>query len=158
MVKKKILVMAMSKVRNGFTLLETVIGLTIFCALTLISLNNLKDYQARVEEKQALEWFKDTFKSAYNRAYLQNHASKLIIQDKNEIIYDVDKNGKNFGRHISRKLPKTLTVSENSFNEYNIHAKGDSGSVTIRFQSTLTHKVYEYKIQMGWGEIIETTT
>lgn len=43
------------QVRRAFTLLETVVSLAIFCSLTIFSIYNLKDYQARVEERQYLQ-------------------------------------------------------------------------------------------------------
>ncbi|MGQ2375636.1 hypothetical protein [Companilactobacillus zhachilii] len=146
----------MKTCRTGTTLLEVVIGLAIFCTLTTISLYNIKDFQARVEEKQSLEWFKNTFKTAFNRAYLTGQESKFIIEENNTIIFDMRGNYKKT-KQIKRKLPSSLSFYENSRNEYKIYGSGEASPVTITVNSTLTHRKYIYKIQMGWGEIIDET-
>ncbi len=143
--------------RLGFTLLETVIGLGIFCLLTTVSLYNLKDYQARLEEKQSLEWFKDTFKGAFNHAYLTHHSSKFMIDNKNTIIFDISAENKKT-KEIKRKLPSTMSFNENSQKEYTISSSGQASPVTITIKSTLTNKTYKYTVQLGWGEIIEEKT
>lgn len=143
--------------RKGFTLLEVLLGLLIFCFLTTISLYNIKDYQARIEERQSLEWFKNTFKTAFNRAYLTGHESTFMIEKNNTIIFDV--RGKyEKTKQIERKLPSWLSFYENSGSIYKIYGSGEGSPVTITVNSALTHKEYIYKVQMGWGEIIDETT
>lgn len=142
--------------RTGTTLLEVVIGLAIFCSLVTVSLYNIKDYQARIEEEQSLEWFKNTFKTAFNRAYLTDQDSKFIIEKNNTIIFDMRGNYKKT-KHIERKLPSSLSFYENSRGEYKIYGSGEASPVTITVNSALTHRKYVYKIQMGWGEIIDET-
>jgi len=150
--------MLKQEARLGLTLIETVIGLGIFCLLTTISLHNLKDYQAKLEEKQALEWFKDTFKGVYNRAYLTHQGSKMIIENKNTIVFDITQNGENGDKVVRRKIPSTMTVFDNSSGQHMIYGTGKSSAAKITFSSSLTNKKYIYKIQMGWGEIIEEKT
>ena len=143
--------------RKAFTLLETVIGLGIFCFLTTISLYNLKDYQAKLEEKQSLEWFKDTFKGVFNHAYLTHRSSKFMIDNGNTIIFDISAENKET-KEIKRKLPSTLKFNENSRKEYTISSSGQASPVTIIIKSTLTNRTYKYTVQLGWGEIIEEKT
>ncbi|KAE9565185.1 hypothetical protein FD33_GL001191 [Companilactobacillus paralimentarius DSM 13238 = JCM 10415] len=115
---------------------------------------NLKDYQARIEEKESLEWFENSFKNEMNYSYLNQKPAYLKIRD-NHII---------FGRYaISGKvvlkkkiLPQTLRNTNGPI-DYFIGRSGQSGPKTIIFESNLTHRKYEYRIQMGWGEIIEKT-
>lgn len=140
--------------RRGFTLIETVIGLAIVCSLLVVSVWNLKDYQARIEEKESLEWFENSFKNEMNYSYLNQKPAYLKIRD-NHII---------FGRYaISGKvvlkkkiLPQTLRNTNGPI-DYFIGRSGQSGPKTIIFESNLTHRKSEYRIQMGWGEIIEKT-
>lgn len=141
-------------IRNGFTLLETVIVLAIFSLTMAVSLYNLRDYQAKVEEKQALEWFKNNFKNTFNYCYLNTTSGSFSInQEEHFILFQIrDRPGK------FRKLylPKTLVVNESRNHLYNVYLSGQAAPITIEFDSTLTHHKYIYKIQMGWGEIIET--
>ena len=140
-------------IRNGFTLLETVIVLAIFSLTMAVSLYNLRDYQAKVEEKQALEWFKNNFKNTFNYCFLYQRVEELQINNYHKISFvSIDGHRKN---HIL-KLPKTLSVSASDNKKYFIYDSGQAPPITITFQSKLTHREYIYKIQMGWGEIVET--
>lgn len=141
-------------IRNGFTLLETVIVLAIFSLTMAVSLYNLRDYQAKVEEKQALEWFKNNFKNTFNYCYLNGTSGFLNLEPENHAIRFqlMDHPGK----HKKLILPKTLSVKESKLKRYVIYLSGQAAPITITFQSKLTHREYIYKIQMGWGEIIET--
>lgn len=142
--------------KPAFTLIETTISLGIVCSLMIISIYNLKNYQARVEEQQALEWFKDTFKSAFDYSYLHGVATNLTIApDSIEFNADQRTTGKkNYRFHKFRMLPKALKAG-NSKTTYTIFKSGQAAPITIKFKSSLTHRSYSYKVQMGWGEIIE---
>lgn len=142
--------------QKAFTLLETTISLGIVCSLMIISIYNLKDYQARVEEHQALEWFKDSFKSAFDYSYLHGVATNLTITP-NSIEFVANQktaSKKEYYFHKFQTLPKTLQA-ENSKITYTIFKSGQAAPITIKFDSKLTHRQYVYKVQMGWGEIIE---
>lgn len=137
-------------------MLETTISLGIVCSLLIISLYNLKDYQARVEEYQALEWFKDTFKSAFDYSYLNGVATNMTIAP-DTIEFNADQKAatkKEYYFHKFHKLPKSLTTGNNKIT-YTIFKSGQAAPITIEFKSVLTHQKYTYKVQMGWGEIIE---
>lgn len=150
------------KNRRAFTLLETVIALSISCSIFVISLYNLKEYQQRVEEQQTLEWFKNTFKSMLNYCYLNKRAIRVHF-DSNKITFNLDEGTNNFdpGKGINKTelkkhiLPKTLKVSENFKKIYRIDSAGEAPPMTVTFVSTLTNRTYIYKIQMNWGEIVE---
>jgi len=146
------------EVRLGFTLLETVIGLGIFCFLTTISLYNLKDFQAKVEEKQTLEWFKDSFKTAFNEAYLTRQSATFNIENNREVVFTITKDGRGAKRIISRVFPSTMKIYKSSSNQYAISYTGEAQPVTITIKSDLTKKKYIYTFQMGWGEITEKKT
>jgi len=143
--------------RKAFTLLETVISLAIVCSLAAISIYNLKDYQARADEKQAIIWFKNTFKNTFNYCYL-NDKGALILLDPKENTIEFSPTAGSGMKHQIRKLPTTLKLGSNSHLRYTIYGSGQGGSMSLKFLSTLTHKTYTYKIQMGWGEIIESET
>lgn len=140
--------------RQGFTLIETVIGLAIVCSLLVVSVWNLKDYQARIEERESLEWFKNSFKNEMNYSYLNRKPAYLKIRGDHVT----------FGRHavngkiiLKKKIfPKSLRNTNGPI-DYFIGKSGQSAPKTIIFESKLTHRKYEYRIQMGWGEIIEKT-
>ncbi|PMD70218.1 hypothetical protein [Companilactobacillus nuruki] len=146
--------------RKAFTLLETVISLTIFCSLIIISTINLKDYHAQVEEKQAIESFKNTFKSSFNYCYLNKMALKIYVDKTENIIsFNAVGNGsKDLNKAIIKKVkfPKTLSIVKFE-NGYTIGNSGQAAPATIIFNSQLTNKTYTYKIQLGWGEIVEKT-
>jgi len=149
----------MLQVRKAFTLLETVISLTIMCALVSLSVYNLKDYQARVEEKQAIEWFKNSFKSTFNYCYLHNRTAIFYwLPQKNSIQFDILQPSGSEKNYRVLKLPKTLRVASNSAIHYAISQHGQGSMMSLKFHSELTHKNYAYKIQFGWGEIIEGKT
>lgn len=142
--------------RKAFTLLETTISLGIVCSLMIISIYNFKDYQAQVEEHQALEWFKDTFKSAFDYSYLHKVATNMTIAP-DAIEFNADQKTatkKEYYFHKFHKFPKSLTAG-NSKRTYTIFKSGQAAPITIEFKSDLTHKKYIYKVQMGWGEIVE---
>ncbi|WP_334333389.1 type II secretion system protein [Companilactobacillus sp. HBUAS59544] len=135
--------------KEGFTIIETIIGLMIVCSLVAISVWNLKDYQARIEERQTLQWFKGKFKNAMNYAYLNHEDAKVIVDPG----YLQISNGK---FQVQKHLPKTLTITT-GHQVFRISKSGETSPRTVIFQSTLTGKKYEYTIQMGWGEIVEKT-
>jgi len=149
----------MRRLRSGFTLLETVIGLAIVCAMALIATWNLKDYQINVEEKQAVEWFKNNFKTAFNYAYLNNNAATLNVNaESNRLVFTYNRNVGNRSIKLKRVFPKTLQIWSNE-TQYTISNDGRArGNVVIDFTSTKTGHKYSYEIQMGWGELIETKT
>jgi len=146
----------MPRVRRAFTLLETVITLTIMCTLVAISIYNIKDYQARIEEKQALEWFKSTLKSSFNYCYLHNRTAILYwLPDENSIQFDILQPSGTKKNYRKLKLPRTLRVAKKEAIHYAISQSGQAAPMSIKFHSELTKKNYSYKIQFGWGEIIE---
>lgn len=139
----------MDSKKAGFTIIETTIGLMIVCSLIAISVWNLKDYQARIEERQTLQWFKGKFKDSMNYAYLNREEVKVVVDSK----YLQFSNGKS---QIKRNLPKTLKLNS-GHQVFRISRSGETAPRTVIFESTLTHSKYEYTIQMGWGEIVEKT-
>nr|WP_269083226.1 type II secretion system protein [Companilactobacillus kimchiensis] len=147
----------MQRSRSGFTLLETVISLAIFCTLAAVSIYNLKDYQAKVEERQAISWFKNTFTETLNYGYLNKRAAKFQwFTDSNTIKFI--SNGSLAGQqkyYKKKKLPATLRINSNAAIDYGIADSGVAPPMSIQFHSTLTNKDYSYKVQFGWGEIIE---
>lgn len=143
------------QVRRAFTLLETVVSLAIFCSLTIFSIYNLKDYQARVEERQYLQWFKDSFKSTFNYCYLHNTGGRMVF-DKKRIIFHTSQDDKT--KTQSKKIPKSLKITSGTRANYTINNSGEATAATITVESNLSHKKIFYKIQMNWGEIIETTS
>lgn len=151
----------MPKFRRAFTLLETTIGLAIVCSMVLIASYNLHDYQAKVEEHQALEWFKNSLKSTFNHSYLSKRAAILYLDPVEHSIEIVPGGEKNKSRYQKRIFPKTLRFASNAHMKYEIYKSGQSAPtipITIGFYSELTHKRYIYAIQMGWGEIIASET
>ncbi len=143
--------------RSAFTLLETVIGLFIICSLVTISSWNLKGYQAQVEEKQSIEWFKNTFKNTMNSCFLTKKVGGLKIdKNKNQLMFSVPRPD---GTHkvLKKTFPQNLEIISKK-NDFDISNNGQISPLTIKFESKLTKKIYAYKIQMGWGEIIETST
>lgn len=140
--------------RKGFTLLETVISLTIFCSLTLLSIYNLKDYQANMEEHQFLQWFQDSFKSTFNYCYLHKVGGRMVF-DRDKVIFHTYDGIKT--RNQSKKIPKTLKITHGA-NSYLINSFGEAEPTTVIVESNLKHRKFFYKIQMSWGEIIETHT
>lgn len=140
--------------KRGFTLIETIIGLAIVCGLIAVSVWNLKDYQARIEEKEGLEWFQNSFKNEMNHSYLFHKKANLRIRENKITFIRYAANGKAILK--KKTLPKTLKNTNGPI-DYFIGESGQSGPRTIIFTSQLTHRKYEYRIQMGWGEIIEKT-
>ncbi|MQS98117.1 type II secretion system protein [Lactobacillus halodurans] len=151
------LMMLKQRLRSGFTLLETTIGLSIVCSLALISLSNLRDYQAQIEERQALEWFKNSFKSAFNYSYLNHNVVTLRVEPGKNIVDFSHREGLKV-KHVRKLFPKTLKLKDKAKVQYTIYNSGQAPPITIQFISSLTNKTYIYKIQMMWGEIIETTS
>ncbi|WP_240704395.1 hypothetical protein [Companilactobacillus zhachilii] len=76
-----------------------------------------------------------------------------MIFEKNLVEFDTDVGNKT--KSVYRKLPETLTITENYSHKYTIYGTGSAPAVTITFVSTLTRRKYTYKVQLGWGEIIE---
>lgn len=150
----------MTRKRSAFTLLETTIALSIVCFLVAISTWNLKDYQAKVAERQSLNWFRSTFKSAMNYAYLHNRPVELAIDaTKGNIIFVLRNKHYEPGTAKKLTLPKTLKIiSKNNQTDYYIHKMGDNQTFKIRFQSQIDQKIYDFKVLTSWGEIIETQT
>lgn len=151
------------KKRRAFTLLETIISLTIFCSLVIVSFSNIGNYYQRVQEHQAIEQFKNTFNSAFNYCYLNKKTIKLYFNRKENSIEINISNSKRTNLINERtkireiKFPKTLKIVKFQ-QQYTIHNTGFAAPMTIELKSQLTNKVYLYKIQMGWGEIVESST
>ncbi|WP_162256531.1 hypothetical protein [Companilactobacillus futsaii] len=133
--------------------METIVSLSIFCSLTIFSICNLKDYQARVEERQYLEWFKDSFKSTFNYCYLHNTGGRMVF-DKEKIIFHTSEGTRT--QTQSKKIPKSLKITSGARTNYTINKAGEASAATIIIESSLNHKKILYKIQMNWGEIVET--
>ncbi|GAQ02033.1 hypothetical protein NBRC111452_1849 [Companilactobacillus farciminis] len=58
----------------------------------------------------------------------------------------------------SKKIPKSLKITSGTRANYTINNSGEATATTITVESNLSHKKIFYKIQMNWGEIIETTS
>lgn len=151
-----------NRVRTGFTLLEAVITLAVVCSMAFISIYGIKDYQKRIEEKQAIAWFKNTFKDAMNYRFLANQIAQLLIDDpKNELTFSYAKKNQkptDVTSHRKMRMPKYLHLTGNHADVYYIEPNGHNDSVHFAFYSDLTHRTYDFKILMGWGEIIEHQT
>ena len=144
--------------RPAFTLLETTISLAIVCSMALIASYNLHDYQAKIEEQQALEWFKNNLKGMFNYCYLNHESAVLYIDPSDHSIEIAPDNKLDSPRYQKRIFPKSLKFNSNSNLKYSIYKAGQASSITISFNSDLTHQKYHYVIQTGWGEIIESKT
>lgn len=145
--------------KAGFTLLETTIALFIVCSMVVISTWNLKDYQAKVSEKETLTWFKDNFKSAMNYSYIHNRAAGFQVETTSKkLIFNFDK--RNVGRAPVKKitLPKTLTIVYKDSDDYSINKLGDNQTFKIGFKSAIDQKTYNFVVLTNWGEIIEKQT
>ncbi|AUI70781.1 hypothetical protein LAL01_14980 [Companilactobacillus alimentarius] len=136
-------------------ILETVIGLMIVCSLITISVINFNNYRAHVEEKQALEWFKGSFKNTMNYAYLNNKSASMKVEANRIDFLYTDIHGKRIDH--KKKFPKTLTIV-NAPVDYFIGRSGQSGPRTVIIHSKLSNEDYKYVIQLGWGEIVESKT
>lgn len=153
MIKRKLLI-KQYKIRSAYTLIEAVFTLIIISIMALSTGYGIKNYQQKIQEKQAMEEFKINFRDMLNYSYLYKRDSVLqYYKDRDYMAFrDVSDVGKYYHEV---KLPKTLRIlnSEN-INQY-VNKKGHTRPSTIIFKSDLTNKKYTFKIQMYWGEILE---
>lgn len=130
--------------------METVIVLAIVCSMISITISGIKNYQARLDERIALQQFKNGWKNALNEAFLRKTYVYLSIHTDGKPIHFWTQDGK-YDQYIN--LPKTLAYVGRKF-DADISNTGSTSPVTMKFHSTLNNHDYVYKIQMDWGEIV----
>lgn len=141
--------------RSGFTLVESVIVLTIFCILILATNLGVKDYQSKIAERQSMQQFKNLFKNTLNEAFLSGKDYNIVISsNSNSVVFKSNENNVFFAR---LKFPNTIKYFKNE-STIQVRRAGLIRPQTIKFYSNLTNHNYIYVIQMNWGEIIEKNT
>lgn len=143
------------KNRLGFTLIESVVVLVIFCSVIFATSVSVKDYQVKIEEKQSMQQFKNVFRNTLNKAFLTGKDYNIVISKKsNSAIF---KSNSNDDFLVRIKFPKTISYFK-AESTIQIRRNGLIRPQTIKFYSTMTKQNYIYVIQMNWGEIIEKKT
>ncbi|WP_334330298.1 prepilin-type N-terminal cleavage/methylation domain-containing protein [Companilactobacillus sp. HBUAS59699] len=139
---------------KAFTLIETVISLTIFCTLASVSIYGIHDYQQKIEEKQIISQYKVNWHNMLNYSYLNKRRTRFFYNyDDNTMLFsDFSKRDK-FDYKI--KLPSTLKSTQKHDIEIYVGDEGMTGPKTIELKSSVTHRVYDYTVQMMWGELVE---
>ncbi len=89
-----------------------------------------------------------------NYSYLNKNYSTFFYNYETNTMNFMDYNNKDkFFNQI--KLPKTLKSNRGHDIRINVSNNGSTGPRTIELESSLTHRIYHYTIQMMWGELVE---
>ncbi|MFD1417878.1 type II secretion system protein [Companilactobacillus keshanensis] len=140
--------------RFGFTLVESVIALAIFCSIVFATSLGVRNYQARVDEKQSMQQFKNVFKNTLNEAFLtQRYYNITISKSSHSALF---KTNDDDSYKVRVKFPDTVNFLQ-SKSTIQIRRNGLIKPQTIKFHSDLTNINYVYVVQMNWGEIIDKT-
>lgn len=105
----------------------------------------IRDYQSKNAEEQALKDFESCWENALNYSFLTNHEVE-ISGAKHQITFYYQ------GHRVSKvDLPETLEISH-----LTLRMNGDGGvqPKTIKFFSRRLQgfeKTYKYTVQMNWG-------
>ncbi|WP_125715004.1 type II secretion system protein [Companilactobacillus kedongensis] len=140
--------------RLGFTLVESVIALAIFCSIIFATSLGVKNYQARVDEKQSMQQFKNVFKNTLDEAFLTKRDYNVAL--KKEEHSALFKSNDTDSYKVLVKFPDTVNYIQSN-STIQIRRNGLIKPQTIRFHSDLTNINYVYVVQMNWGEIIDKT-
>lgn len=140
--------------RFGFTLVESVIALAIFCSIIFATSLGVKNYQARVDEKQSMQQFKNVFKNTLDEAFLTKRDYNVAL--KKEEHSALFKSNDTDSYKVLVKFPDTVNYIQSN-STIQIRRNGLIKPQTIRFHSDLTNINYVYVVQMNWGEIIDKT-
>jgi hypothetical protein len=131
--------------RSSFTLIETVLALFVIVSLAMMGSFEIRDYQSKNAEEQALKDFESCWENALNYSFLTNHEVE-ISGAKHQITFYYQ------GHRVSKvDLPETLEISH-----LTLRMNGDGGvqPKTIKFFSRRLQgfeKTYKYTVQMNWG-------
>lgn len=139
---------------KAFTLIEAVISLTIFCTLASVSIYGIHNYQQRIEEKQIISQFKVNWHNMLNYSYLNGKRTRFLYDyDENTMTFTDNSNADKFFHKI--KLPKTLKNTKKHDVKISVSDNGTTSPNSIEIESALTHRTYNYTVQMMWGELVE---
>lgn len=146
----------MKNKRSSFTLVETVVAMAIMCGILLIPAINYHRQIAIQKEKIFLTEFRNNWNQQLKYSLLNNNTSIVYfdVSQKKQFI--------RFVRYPHMKendqyLPDTLKII-NDKKVITIHQDGSVSPQTIAFKSRLNSKVYKFKVQMEWGQLIYEKT
>lgn len=133
------------KCRLGFTLVETILTLGIFCLLLIIGNSTIQDYQVKTEETLVLKRFDNLWKNELNYAYLTGEMISIYVYD-NKIEFSA--NGQK-PRSLQLKTFHTDAKRKLIFNS------GQTSPGHITLWSKVTNEEYHLTFQMKWGVLFE---
>ncbi|MDV7695155.1 hypothetical protein A7K95_10090 [Pediococcus parvulus] len=138
----------MCKIKNGFTLVETLVVLTIVTILLSIGHFTLKRVMAQQQEKQFWAKFDDDWKKYEQFANFEGVVTYISFDKTRRKVKFTPL--KAFEKENSEiELPKTLSLFTNQ--EVKIGSNGYVKPQTIGFQSEANKCTYRLRIQLGWG-------
>ncbi|WP_244087660.1 competence type IV pilus minor pilin ComGD [Companilactobacillus sp. RD055328] len=141
----------MRKENKAFTLLEMVIALVIITMFLLIPLSSYN----KIENNLQKVIFFNEVKTAWSYSLIQSkihHDNVRFKFDASNQLIIYDQIGSNDKKKMS--LPKGIHLE--TTRSVVIDRDGTVRPFTIAFYDTDTQKLIKYKIQMEWGEIIES--
>lgn len=133
--------------QQAFTLLETVIVMAIVTMLLCLITPLASRSKQEASERQFWSDLQVQWQAAQTRAKVNHQITFIEPQDQSKLIEFswVDHQY----HHATVKLPSTLVLDH--FPDIKMLETGFVSPQTARFHSSLTHKKYEMRIQLGWG-------
>ncbi|MFY4776301.1 competence type IV pilus minor pilin ComGD [Metabacillus sp. RGM 3146] len=135
---------------EGFTLIESLLVLTIFMLLSITAIVNVKPVQEHFIITQFFEQFEKDILFAQQHA-ITEHTRFYFVYSHNAKSYSIRKSGTVVNKIISRNFDSSITISNLTLpNTFSFDSQGnisDSGSLLVEY---LTHK-YLVKFYLGKG-------
>lgn len=130
---------------KGFTLIESLIALAIFCSLFFVGSLQLESYREKIIFEKSVQEFEMALSQACRRAAI-NHEQVTVN------FHPTDNELRIVGTTYHRSLYFDQAISLSIFNDYQISASGSAPPKTFKISSK--EKSKKIKMQMSWGRMI----
>lgn len=152
--KQAMSLLRINKFRYAFTLIESLITLTIVCIVLLLPTIDYRQQLELQQEKLALLAFQSNWHNWINDSFLYHEVRIISVNQQTHCLKFIDPNDppRSYEQHLPRQLDCRL-----SRNFIRIKS-GEVTPQTIIFVSAATNQEYRFKVQMQWGELIEEKT
>lgn len=135
----------MNKKCHGFTIIETVITLSVICFLTLLGTLYLSDFRSKIIFTNSVQQFKTSLDQACRQAAIRKE-NILIDYYPNSHLLEMK------GNNYYRKISFATNLKIDQISNFRIADSGSISPRTIKFSDGKNKA--KIKIQMTWGRMI----
>lgn len=125
----------------GFTLLETLIVMSLVGCLVILTISPLKRSYSSLEEKIFWRKMERTWVSQYQNVKQKKQALKIIYYPT-KVVFKSD-------QRVILKYPTTLAVFK--IQKIQVNSRGHVKPATVIFKSKVNNCYYYVKFQLGYG-------